>query len=277
MYCMQADKEPQADKDPLARFGATIAALDEEVDWPRLGLAYCDEGGLSFFDDEERAAVFDAGLEFAADLGSQLQPGGASLYVGAGVAELAPICFEALILARQVTIASLSGFEVEELNRAFAEVESKVGVSLPRFSGGALGDQTEDGPFDHIWVVSVLTDPDAFPALHDQLYERASLEEGATGRGDLEENRSRADALVSEVLKRLADEATLSTTDEEGSLFGPALVAAGYVIELPETGRLSPIVGDVVRHLYLTKGKAALPMSPWGSGASIPRDPSNPT
>jgi len=267
---VDAEEDGAPTQQALARFGAVIAALNEELDWPGLGLVYCEEGGADFFAEEEREAVFDAGLEFAAELGSSLVPGGASLYVGAGVAELAPICFEALVLGRSLTIASLPCFEVDELNRAFAAIEERLACSLPRFVAAPLAelpDSAHQGPFDHAWIVSVLSDPDAFPALHDELYERRTPEEGATGRGDLADDEQRAALLVGDVLQRLGDTALLSTTDEEGRLFGPALLAAGYAVEMPRKGRYSPIVGDVVRHLILTLASQAAPASPWGSGA----------
>ena len=101
---------------------------------------------------------------------------------------------------------------------------------------------------DHLWLVSVLTDPDAFPALHDTLYERRAGDELATGRGHLADDRERARALVEEALDHLAPTAALvTTTDEEWTLVGPALGRRGRAAEVPSGGRLSAIVGDVVR------------------------------
>lgn len=263
---------PIKSEDAVGRFGAAIAALDQALDWPRLGLAYCDEGGLEFFTEEQRAANLDAGLMFATDLGELLEPGGRSLYVGAGIAELVPICFEVLVLDREVTVASLPGFEVDELNRALAEVEAELAVTLPRLLGTPLGSlAAERSGFDHAWVVSVLTDPDAFPALHDKLYERRLESEGATGRGSLAEDREHAKALIDDVLARLADGALLTTSDEEWSLFGPALAERGLAADFLPRGRLSVIVGDVVRHARTARSEPApapKPPGPWGSGSS---------
>ncbi|MDF1798761.1 MAG: hypothetical protein P1V81_06265 [Planctomycetota bacterium] len=234
----------------VAAFGACMGLLDATIDWPLLGQTYCDEGGEAFFDAEAREALTDAALHFASDLGDRLGAG-SSLYVGAGVAELAPICFEALVLGRAVTVVTLEGFEPSELNRALESAAAELGLDLPRFDVRGIDAVPSEPSFDHLWLVSVLTDPDAFPALHDSLYERHRPGEdgdGATGRGHLADDKERARELVEACLDRLdLGPAVLATTDEEWQLVGPALRKRRRGIELPEQGRLSPIVGDVVR------------------------------
>jgi hypothetical protein len=244
------------DSAAVGRFGAVVAAIGEALDWPRLGLEYCEEGGLEFFCDEQREALVDAGLAFAEDLAELLAPGGRSLYVGAGVAELVQIVFEVVVLERTVTIASLPGFEVEELNRVLAEVGAKLGLELPRYTGMPLGELQAEADFDHVWAVSVLSDPDAFPALHDYLYERRTAEDGATGRGHYADDKARARELIDDVVGRFGEACLLSTSDEEWDLYGPAIGRAGRLVDMAARGRLSPIVGDVVRQAVVRRAES---------------------
>lgn len=241
---------PATPDEYLAAFGAALAHVDAALDWEALGAAYCHEGGEGFFTEGAREAAVDAALRFAADLGELLVPGGRSLYLGAGVAELPLLVFEQLVLGREVVAVTLDGPEPAALNAALALAEAEVGVDLPRLATTGL-DGLAPG-FDHLWLVSVLTDPDAFPALHDALYERHDVADGATGRGHLADDRARARVLVGAALALVTgDAAVLSTTDEEWTLVGPLLRTAGRGVVPSDRGRLSPIVGDVVRHVTL--------------------------
>lgn len=222
-------------------FGAALAALEREIDWPLLERLYCWDAGEAFFAPQQRAANLDAAVAIAAALGERLAElpddgPGRSLYVGAAVAELAPMLCEVLVLGRAVRAVNLPGPEADELNRALAAAEVALRVEF----------EPEAGPVDHLWVVSVLTDPEAFPALHDALYERTGR--GATGRGDLASERAQAAALARDWAAALVPNALLSTTDEELPLLEEALAERGLAIRVPEVARLSPIVGDRVRH-----------------------------
>jgi hypothetical protein len=241
--------QPDAARGPQ-RFAETLLALERELDWELLGASYCWEGGRSFFAPEQREAMRDAGLRFAGDLAELLgEPAGAgaarSLYVGPGVAELAPMLCERIVLGRAVLAIGLPGVEPDELNRALAAVGDMLGQRLFEIrTGGWEG--LASGDADHGWLVSVLTDPEAFPALHDHLYRRTGAL--ATGRGDLDEERARAEELVERVLDRLRPGALLSTTDEELGLVSAACRRRGWRLAVPDSARLSPVVGDPVRH-----------------------------
>lgn len=222
-------------------FGAALVALHEELDWPLLERLYCWDEGDGFFDAEAREALIEAGLLVASGLAerlAELSAGGParSLYVGAAVAELAPMLCEALVLGREVRVVNLPGPEVDELNRAF----TAVGVPL------TIETAPVDAPVDHLWVVSVLTDPEAFPALHDVLYGREG--DLATGRGDEAAERERARELVRGWVAHVRAPAVLSTTDEELPFFEAECARRGARLVVPETARLSPIVGDAIRH-----------------------------
>ena len=241
--------EPDPDtRERSLRFAASLVELDTEIDWDLLGQEYCHEGGEGFFPIEQREAMREAGLRFASDVANRVEELGAqdlgrSLYVGAAVAELAPILCESVVLEREVVAISLASAETTELNRALAAVEERVGT-LPRIDTRPLAQA--EGEFDHVWMVSVLTDPDAFPALHDHLYERVDTEL-ATGRGDLERDRGRAIALTRELVQRLRAPGVLTTSDEEFDFVSAECAARGWTLAVPERARLSGVVGDPVR------------------------------
>jgi len=232
---------------PAQLFAAALVGLEEELDWTLLGELHCWEGGAGFFPAEQRAALREAGLLFAADVAEWVPRGGPgrSLYLGAALAELAPILCERLVLEREVVALSLPGAQTAELNRALAVVGAALGRELARIDTVPLG-ELEGEPCDHAWMTSVLTDPEAFPALHDELYGRRA--ELATGRGDLAAEREQAGSLVAALLERLRPPCLLTTTDEELALVAPACAARGWRLAVPASARLSAVVGDPVRH-----------------------------
>lgn len=236
--------------DPSARFGAALVEVEEALDWTLLGRAYCTDGGDDFFSAEQREAQRDASLRFAADVAEQLgeSADGSSLYVGAGVAEVPPVLCEALLLGREVHACSLPGPEADELNRALAVAQERVGFELPRWSTTPLA-QYVGRDVNHLWFVSVLTDPDAFPALHDDLYER-----GQPRQRSLIRERERALGLLSDALRCVSAPTAVHVSEEEVAPLVEACAARNLRVELEREGRLSPIVGDVVRRGRLLFG-----------------------
>ncbi len=230
----------------LRSFGSAVAELDGELNWELLGRAACEGDGSEFYDSALREAIVDTGLRLVQDLGQVLDPsGGRSLYLGAEVAEFPIIFAEHLVLGRHVEWLNLACAQTAELARAIQVVEARLGLALPRPRAESL-DLIEPRSCNHLWLVSVLTDPEHFPALHDELYERAHGPL-ATGRGSLEDDRRRAHALVSSLLTRAAPGCVLTTTDEELGFVEPLLKQRGLVFQLVNKGRLSAVVGDQVR------------------------------
>ena len=88
-----------------------------------------------------------------------------SVYVGAGVAEIPMVIMEAQDLERDVVACNLREKEVSVLNQACQD--------LP-FCFQAIEAQSAQGCFDHIWIVSVLNDPERFPELSSLSYGRAN-------------------------------------------------------------------------------------------------------
>lgn len=138
---------------------------------------------------------------------------------------------------------NLPGPESEELARALAAVGERERVTLPRPLTQA---DWPPGPFDHLWLASVLTDPEHFPALHDELYERRGTDLAAGG-GDLQRERRDAERLVARAVRELVAPAVLVTSDEEVPFVTQALERRSLALSVPNEGRTSPIVGDVLR------------------------------
>ncbi|MCP3919951.1 MAG: hypothetical protein GY711_30855 [bacterium] len=237
-------------------FAACYCTLLDELDWTLLGRLYCYEGGEHFFDEERRARILEVGLHSAGELGESLQHidsgARASLYIGASIAELGPMLFETLVSGRAVDARNLPGAETDELNRALAATEERTGAALPRILGEPLASATD--ACDHVWLVSVLTDPTAFPALHDELYERHGTAE-ATGAGDLDLERRRAEELVRAALDRAAAPFLWTSSTDELGLVAAQCTSRGVGLEALEGCWTSPIVRDDVRVHLAARGE----------------------
>jgi hypothetical protein len=141
----------------------TIAETFDRLDYRRLERVYCYEGGDEFW-KSKREPCRRLGLRVAEALLTRLPAGGRSLYVGAGVAELPALLVESLELHRAVRPCNLRRSEVATLNRPCRR--------LPvRFH--AMDARRVSGTFDHLWIVSVLNDPERFPHLSALSYGRA--------------------------------------------------------------------------------------------------------
>lgn len=149
-----------------------VAALAERVfaslDWRALGAIYFHEDGEAHW-RERRPRVLALGIELARRLLPQLPPGGASLWVGAGVAELPVMLAEATLRRRVVVAANLIAAECAVLNRGLAVAAPAVGFRyLPEDARTAGGERR----FDHLGCVSVFTDPERWPILSGVAYGR---------------------------------------------------------------------------------------------------------
>lgn len=241
---------PMASLDDFAR---ALGAFEASVDWERLGALHCHDGGEAFFPPEQIEAIREAGLQIAGELGQQLGGlRGRSLYAGAAIAEVVPVLVERFVLQREVVWLNLPGAESELMNAAFEAAESQCGLELPRIETGSVEGVT--GTFDHGWLVSVLNDPEAFPALHDALYGRSG--ELATGRGNLLEDKARAEALAESVFDRLEPGALLSTTDEELPVLRPLIARRGWGMRVSPDALLTGVVGDPLRFVRLVSSPA---------------------
>ena len=236
--------------DAPLQFAAALSEVFQRLDWTALGQHYCFEGGEDFFDEPARESLFEAQITFASEIVETLQSGdfagaGRSLYVGAALSELGPMLGETLLLNRTIEAFSLDNPETRELNRALSEVASELGLELPIIQTIDLHDANLVS-CDHVWMVSILNDPEAFPALHDKLYEREGTDL-AMNAGDLATDEERATRLCTRVLQTLVSPGLLTTSDEEFPLVDHIACDLELSLEALTDSFLSPLVEDPVR------------------------------
>ncbi len=181
----------------------SISHVFDELDYRLLGEVYCHEGGEEFW-RARRGRCQRLGIKLAEVLKRRLRPGGRSLYVGAGVAELPALIMETVDLQRAVVACNLRGDEVQELNRAAKD--------LP-FRFEHRDATSVRGSFDHLWIVSVLNDPECYPELSELSYGRANPVTFDPRRFARE--RRQVVRLVDRCLKNLSRPGLVTTSTEE--------------------------------------------------------------
>ncbi|MCG3776599.1 MAG: hypothetical protein JW395_3458 [Nitrospira sp.] len=180
-----------------------ITEVYGRLDYGALGPVYCYEGGDEFW-RAKRGLCERLGSRVALLLKKKLRRGGRSLYVGAGVAELPALILETVELGRAAEPYNLRRTEVSALNPACH--------SIP-LTFHAMDAAKAKGRFDHLWIVSVLNDPERFPHLSPLSY----------GRGNpltldpqkFEKERRIVRALVAGCMEKLTRPGLVTTTTEE--------------------------------------------------------------
>ncbi|MCP9469957.1 MAG: hypothetical protein NNA31_08155 [Nitrospira sp.] len=180
-----------------------IRRLFDRLDYHQLGPVYCYEGGEEFW-RAKREPCRRLGTNIAEALVRKLSSGGRSLYVGAGVAELPCLMAESLELHRQVEPYNLRRAEVTILNHAC----QGSGITFR-----ARTAETAQGLFDHLWIVSVLNDPERFPDLSALSYGNANPITFNSVR--FERQRRTALSIVNRCLAKLSLPALVTTSIEE--------------------------------------------------------------
>ncbi len=188
---------------PSRPTSATITKIFARLDYNTLGPVYCYEGGNEFW-QAKRKPCERLGNRIARALSDRLGPHGRSLYVGAGVAELPPILMETLDLQREVEPYNLRRTEVTAINQACR--------SLPvRFR--SLDAAKSKGRFDHLWMVSVLNDPERFPDLAPLSYGNANPVTFDSKK--FERQRRIVRSIVDRVMPKLSLPGLVTTSTEE--------------------------------------------------------------
>lgn len=213
--------------------------LFDRLDWSALGAIYCEEGGEAFW-DEHREPALELGLRWAEALGPRLRAGGLSLYVGAGVAELPVLLHEVLDLDRRVIAANRRAEECAVLAAGLRAA----GLDLPGLEWAPVDarERLVDGPFDHLALVSALTDPETWPLVSAVTYGRVppvllDLEAFARERADVA-------ALVSELGAALDRPATITTTVDEVPWLMAWADSQGLEVDADDELIDTAIVGD---------------------------------
>lgn len=173
------------------------------LDYKRLESVYCYEGGDEFW-RAKREPCHRLGVKVAEALVPKLPRGGRSLYIGAGVAELPVLIAEAIDRERCVEPYNLRRSEVMVLNQACRDLPIRF---LARDAASAKG------RFDHLWIVSVLNDPERFPHLSPLSYGQAdpvSFDPMA-----FQQERKIVKAIVDRCMPKLTIPGLVTTSTEE--------------------------------------------------------------
>ena len=220
-----------------------IRHVFSKLDYGVLGDVYCEEGGEAFWKAHKKKCQ-TMGIRIAEALKRRLARNGRSLYVGAGVAELPMMVLETLEMNRTVQAHNLREREVDVLNRACD--------SLP-FTIHATGAQTAHGTVDHLWMVSVLNDPECFPETSALAYGRADpvrFDPAAFQR-----ERTRIQELLDACLLKLSRPGLLSTTVEEVTWITDWLTRHQGTFHAEEQLYPTAIVGDPLCFIRLEATK----------------------
>ena len=212
----------------------TIKEIFARLDYARLGPIYCDEGGHEFW-RAKRGLCQRLGTRLANTLLLRLPSGGASLYVGAGVAEIPPIVMEALELERRVVACNLRRQEVFILNRACDGLP----VRFQYQDAGSVKSRV-----DHLWLVSVLNDPERFPDLSTLSYGRANPVTFDARK--FESQQRTVSRLVKRCLSRLTVPGLVTTTVEEVAWIAEWCHRKGIRYHIGRRTFASPTVGDPI-------------------------------
>jgi hypothetical protein len=182
---------------------ALIRKIYAQLDYKTLGNLYCYEGGDEFW-RAKRKPCERLGINLSQALLKKLPRGGRSLYVGAGVAELPVLLAEAIELQRQVEPYNLRRSEVTVLNHACRSTPVKL---------RARSAAQARGLFDHLWIVSVLNDPERFPDLSPLSYGNANPVTFNPGR--FEQQRRIVQSIVDQCMPKLGLPGLVTTSTEE--------------------------------------------------------------
>ncbi len=180
-----------------------ITSVFGHLNYKRLESVYCYEGGDEFW-RKKREPCRRLGIKVAEVLVRKLSHSGRSLYVGAGVTELPVLLAEVLELQRQVEPYNLRRSEVTVLNRACRSLPMKF-----RAQDASLA----SGLFDHLWMVSVLNDPERFPHLAPLSY--GTADPVTFDPRQFEQQRRVVRSIVDRVMPKLSLPGLVTTSTEE--------------------------------------------------------------
>ena len=223
---------------------SSIAALQRRVlaalDWQALGEIYFHWGGEAFW-QEQLPQVGALGEKLGRALLPRLARRGASLWVGAGVAELPVLLAEVLLHERDVVATNLRARECEVLNAGLDKAAKDVPL---RYVAGDACAVAAGRDFDHLGCISVFTDPESWPLLSDVAYGRIAPVQIDVERFVAERDQART--LAQGLFARLSRPGLLTTSAEAGAWVLECAEAAGRSFEASEELVETAVVGDPV-------------------------------
>lgn len=155
--------------------------------------------------------------------------------MGAGVAEIPPLVMETLDLNRRVIACNLRRQEVQILNRACGALP----IRFQHQDAGSVKQRV-----DHLWLVSVLNDPERFPELSVLSYGRANP---VTFNAKTFVTQQRTVArLIDHCLGRLTVPGLVTTTVEEAVWVAEWCHRCGIPYRIDPRTYASPTVGDPI-------------------------------
>ena len=181
----------------------TVRTVFQALNYEALAPIYCEEGGEAFW-QIHRGPCERMGIKLAKILKENLPLRGRSLYVGAGVSELPMIIMEMKDLGRQISAHNLRKQEVVILKQAFPDLTQCLQTTEA---------QSASGKFDHIWMVSVLNDPERFPEVSALTYGRANPATFDPTRFSKE--RAAVQTITKKCLQKLTKPGLVTTSVEE--------------------------------------------------------------
>ena len=213
-----------------------------QLDYGALGPVYCYEGGDEFW-RAKRGPCIRLGIQVAVLLKKKLKRNGRSLYIGAGVAELPPLVMETVELGRAVEPHNLRKAEVTALNHACR------GIPI---TFHAVDAAKAKGRFDHLWVVSVLNDPERFPNLSPLSYGQGNPLTLNPMQFDKERRIVRA--LVARCMEKLERPGLVTTTTEEVIWIAEWCHQHGAVYRVGKRYYQTALVGDPICFIHIGEG-----------------------
>ncbi|OQW61492.1 MAG: hypothetical protein BVN28_07510 [Nitrospira sp. ST-bin4] len=218
-----------------------VRRVFDHLDYKSLEPIYCYEGGDEFW-RAKRKPCERLGINLSQALLKKLPRGGRSLYVGAGVAELPVLLAEAIDLHRHVEPYNLRRSEVTVLNRACR------GTPV-RFHARTAAEAS--GKFDHLWMVSVLNDPERFPDLSPLSYGNANPVTFNPRR--FEQQRRIVQSIVDQCMPKLGLPGLVTTSTEEVVWIADWCHRHGIPYRVERKQYLTALVGDPICFIKVGK------------------------
>lgn len=222
----------------------TVRRVFDQLNYKRLGPVYCYEGGEEFWRAKRRPCE-RLGINISRALLRKLPRGGRSLYVGAGVAELPVLLAEAMDLQRHVEPYNLRRSEVTALNRACRGTPVKFCASTA---------EKAKGTFDHLWIVSVLNDPERFPDLSPLSY--GNLDPVTFNPTRFEQQRRIVRSIVDRCMPKLSLPGWVTTSTEEVVWIAEWCHRHGIPYHVEQRQYPTALVGDPISFVRIGRRKS---------------------